>query len=40
MQGGKNHVAGERRLDGNISGFHVPDFPHQHNVWILTEKRT
>src|ERR1035438_7806376 len=33
-------VPGKRRLDGDLRGFIVPDFPHHDFVWIVPQYRS
>ena len=39
VQGGKNHVAGERCLHGDLRGFLVADFADEHDVGIVAQNR-
>jgi hypothetical protein len=39
MQGGKHHMTGLCRLDGNVSRFEIPDFTHHDDIRILPQKR-
>ena len=39
VQRGKNHVAGERRLHGDLRGFLIADFTDEHHVGIMTQNR-
>ena len=37
MQGRQHQVAGERGLNGDLRGFAIADFAHQHHVRILAQ---
>ena len=39
VQGGENHVAGQRRLHGDLRRFLIADFTDEHHVGIVTQNR-
>ena len=39
MEGGEYKVPCQRGLDGNFSGFQIPDFSNQDYIWVLPYDR-